>query len=396
MQNRREFIKTSSLVALSPALPTFLSQTALAAAESATDDGRILVVIQLDGGNDGINTVVPFQDEGYAEHREELRLPEKDLIKLNDDFAFHPRLRSASELFEDGRLSVVHGVGYPNPNRSHFESMAIWHAGSTEEEVRHVGNGWIGNAIGTRRVTQGPHAIHIGDESVPMALQGRRCTATTIANGADLQLRLDGVESVSRPPTSADPEDSLSEFLTKTVSDAYFSAKELASATQRDATARYPTSRLAQRLKLVSQIIKSGAAARAYYTLQSGYDTHAAQLNTHANLLGELSSSLKAFMDDLKESSLDDRVIVMAFSEFGRRVKENASFGTDHGTAGPVFLAGTKLSQRSYGEMPPLADLVGGDLQHTVDFRNIYAAVLTDWLGLGLPTSLQGFKDFTL
>ena len=396
MQNRRDFIKASALVSLSPALPTFLSKAALAATERKEDNGRILVVIQLDGGNDGINTVVPFNDEGYAEHRKELRLAAKDLIKLTDDYAFHPRLRSASELFEDGRLSVVHGVGYPNPNRSHFESMAIWHAGSTEKELRHIGNGWIGDAISMGQLTSGPHAIHVGHEALPVALQGRRCTATTISNSADLQLRLDLADPLAPMKGSATSNASLSDFLTKSVSDAYVSAKELASATPSEATARYPNSRLAMRLKLVGQMIKSGAAARVYYTLQSGYDTHAAQLASHANLLGELSSSLRAFMDDLKESRLDDRVVVMAFSEFGRRVKENASFGTDHGTAGPVFLAGTKLTQRSYGQLPQLTDLDGGDLRYTIDFRNVYSAMLSDWLGFGSPTSMKGFKSLQL
>ncbi len=396
MHNRRDFIKTSALVSLSPALPTFLFKAGLAATEPKADNGRILVVIQLDGGNDGINTVVPFKDEGYAQHRSDLRLPEKDLIKLTNDFAFHPRLRSASDLFQDGRLSVVHGVGYPNPNRSHFESMAIWHAGSTEQELRHVGNGWIGKAISMQQSTRGPHTIHVGDETLPIALRGRRCTATTISNAADLQLRLDLFDSAPHTKESVASNASLSDFLSKSVSDAYVSANELASATQSDATARYPNSKLAKRLKLVSQMIKSDAAARVYYTLQGGYDTHAAQLATHGNLLGELSSSLKAFMDDLKDSGLEDRVMVMAFSEFGRRVKENTSIGTDHGTAGPVFLAGTKLSQRSYGQLPRLDDLDDGDLKYNIDFRNIYSAVLSDWLGLRRPTSLEGFDALKL
>ena len=236
MQNRRDFIKTSALVSLSPALPTFLSKAA--AAEQNNDNGRILVVIQLDGGNDGINTVVPFKDDGYAEHRKDLRLPEKDLIKVTDEFAFHSRLRSASEMFEDGRLSIVHGVGYPNPNRSHFESMAIWHAGSIDQKLRHAGNGWIGEALRLRQLTTSPHAIHVGDETLPVALRGRRCTATTVSSSEDLTLRLDLANEVNNSKTSRTSYATLTDFLTKSVSDAYISAKELGSSTHHDTTIR--------------------------------------------------------------------------------------------------------------------------------------------------------------
>lgn len=385
MHNRRNFLRHSTLLSLAPTIPAFLANTVYA---SEKDNGRILVVIQLDGGNDGINTVVPFKDDGYAEHRKELRLPAKDLIKLTDDFAFHPRLRSASELFQDGRLSVVHGVGYPNPNRSHFESMGIWHAGSTDQEQRNLGHGWIGDAISLQAPSRGPHAIHVGDETVPVALRGRRCTATTISSPADLQLTL--AQLADRTPVGIG-NSPLRDFLTKSVSSAYVSARELSASTKADNTARYPDGLLGKRLKLVSQMINSNAAARVFYTSQGGYDTHAAQLPSHGNLLGELSSSLKAFMNDMQAAGQDDRILVVAFSEFGRRVKENNSLGTDHGTAGPVFLAGTQLAKRSYGQLPSLGDLDGGDLKHTTDFRDVYSAILTDWLQIPRPQTFEGF-----
>lgn len=400
MFNRRHFLRHSGVISLSPLLPTFLDKTIFATESPQADDGRILVVLQLDGGNDGINTVVPRKDEGYARHRRELRLPDHDLIRLTDEIALHPRLRSASELYEDGRLSIVHGVGYPNPNRSHFESMTIWQAGGIEERVRRAGNGWIGAAVNRQTGTDGPQAIHVGTETLPVALRGRRCNAMTISSAADVQLRSDAVaHDVSvhtdvgtdlNPPTNAD---SLHEFVTKSVSDAYRSARELAAATKADGAASYPDTPLAGRLKLVSQVIKSGAAARAYYVVQEGYDTHAAQLMTHAILLRDLSASLKAFMDDLRESKLDDRVLVMAFSEFGRRVSENDSQGTDHGTAGPVFLAGTKLAQPTFGQVPSLTDLEDGDLKFGIDFRDIYTAILAEWLTLDVPGTLQEFRS---
>ena len=387
MQSRRQFIRDAGVISLVPAIPSFLAK-AVMAGEQPTSDGRMLVVIQLDGGNDGINTVVPFKDEGYAKHRSKLRLPDDTLIKLGDDMAFHPRLRSASELFNDHRLSVVHGVGYPNPNRSHFESMGIWHAGTTDGEQRSLGNGWLGDAISLEPFSPGPHAFHIGDGTLPVALRGRRCTATSMNGAADLKLKLRDLE-VS--PQSNSNATQLKDFVTRSVNQAYVSARELADASKADSSARYPQSKLGQRLKLISQTIKAGAQAKVYYTSQSGYDTHAAQLNAHANLLGDLSISLKLFMDDLKQAGLEDRIAVLVFSEFGRRVAENASLGTDHGTAGPMFLLGTKLKQQLFGVMPSLSDLDAGDLKHTADFRDVYASVLTDWLGFKKPDVLANY-----
>lgn len=386
MQNRRQFLQHSALVSLTPAIPTFLANTAFGAPQR--HDGRILVVIQLDGGNDGINTVVPFRDEGYAKYRDKLRIPTKDSIKLTDDLAFHPRLRSAAELFEDNRLSIVSGVGYPNPNRSHFKSMGIWHAASVDKADRNLGDGWLGHAIGLEGVSQGPHAIHIGTDDLPLALRGRRCTATTVSNSADLQLTLKDLKVATPSTVTAD---SLADYVTKSVSEAFASAKELSEYTKEGNASPYPGSKLGQRLKLVGQLIKSDASARVYYTSHGGFDTHASQPGTHANLLGEFSSSLKAFMNDMRDIGIEDRVLVMAFSEFGRRVEENASLGTDHGTAGPMILAGTRLTRREYGKLPSLTDLENGDLKYTTDFRDIYAAVLTDWLGFKLPEPLADF-----
>lgn len=394
MQSRREFLRRSAFVSLSPVAPTFLTNVVSAGAEQV--NGRRLVVIQLDGGNDGINTVVPYRDDGYEKHRQELRLAENDLIKANDNFAFHPRLRGVAELFEAGKLSVVHGVGYPNPNRSHFESTAIWQSGSTVETERRVGHGWIGSAVDAT-TSSGPHAIHVGDETLPVALRGRRCTANTISNPADLRLRMPFPLSPRIEETRLQTEASLSpplnlkDFVTQCVTEAYASASELASTTRVDSAVNYPNSRLATRLKLISQMIKSGSAAQVYYTVQPGYDTHASQLPEHASLLSEFSRAVTAFMEDLKQSGLADCVTILAFSEFGRRVQENASGGTDHGTAGPVFLVGNQLLRSSIGEVSRLDDLHQGDLKYSIDFRSIYRSVLVDWLGLDCPAVLNGY-----
>jgi uncharacterized protein (DUF1501 family) len=380
-------------VALSPAVPGFLAQTARASIPDR--DARTLVVIQLDGGNDGINTVVPYSDEGYAANRRQLRLPADDLIKLTGDVGLHPRLKSASELVEDGRLAIVEGVGYPNPNRSHFESIAIWQSASLDEE-QHDGPGWLGQAVS--RVTaprpHGPDTIYVGTGELPMALHGRRCNSATIATADDLELKLTELES-GRPASSEAPELDLAGFVQRSVLAAYASARQLSSASSPSA-GPYPNSHLASQLKLISQLMKSGAAARVYYTAQSGYDTHAVQLPTHANLLGELSSSLKAFLDDLKVAGLDERVLVLAFSEFGRRVKENGSLGTDHGTAGPVFLAGPGVRAGLHGDMPSLTDLADGDLVHAIDFRRVYATILDEWLELPRPAAMAKFEPMAI
>ncbi|MFO0940682.1 MAG: DUF1501 domain-containing protein [Pirellulales bacterium] len=390
MLNRRKFIRSSAMISLAPVVPSFLASLAHAT-EMPQGDGRFLVVIQLDGGNDGINTVVPLADEGCKQHRHQLRLPDSELIKVNGDFALHARLRSICQLLEQDRLSIVHGVGYPNPNRSHFESMKFWHVGSNQQEQVEQGNGWIGDSFGTGPVRSGsPHAVHVGDESMPLALCGRRCISTTISNPADMRLRASTVVS----PETSSPSDAtgLNQFVTKVVTQAYTSSRQISELAKQDSSVRYPESRLAGRLKLISDMIKSDLGAQVYYTLQPGYDTHAGQLGSHGDLLGELSSSLNAFTDDLRQSGLEDRVLVLCFSEFGRRVAENDSLGTDHGTAGPVFLAGTRLANRSYGVLPSLTDLDDGDLKFHVDFRHIYGSILTEWLGLRLPSWLKGYR----
>lgn len=397
MLSRRQFIlRSSSLISLSPLVPSMFCQAVRAA--TAEPDGRVLVVIQLDGGNDGLNTVVPFADDGYAKARVKLRLETNKLHKLDDHIGLHPQMRSAKALFDDGRLAVVQGVGYPNPNRSHFRSMRIWQTASMDSES-HNSYGWIGQSLdgvsADNRSGEGS-AIYVGDDQTPVALWGRRSTATALSRSEDLSLQRDFSEamSASSPKDAVAPTgDSTQQFVTREVLSAYaeaeqFSRRELTA--KDDRITKYPDNGLAQRLSLVAKMLKSGSHARVFYASQSGYDTHASQIYTHANLLGELSSALKAFLDDLKAAKLDDRVLVLAFSEFGRRVKENDSQGTDHGAAGPVFLAGPGVKAGLHGKTPSLTDLDDGDMKSSVDFRSVYAAILDRWLNVNRPKSLSG------
>jgi uncharacterized protein (DUF1501 family) len=395
MFSRREFLRASlqgsTLVALAPTIPGFLAQTARAV--SPQRDGRILVVIQLDGGNDGINTVVPFADEGYAKYRQFLRLPTQQLIKVDKQVGLHPAMAEVGKLLESNRLAVVQGVGYPNPNRSHFESMAIWHTARFNPDERND-LGWIGRSLDEdKRPASGvPACVFVGGGQLPVALRGRRSVASALTRPEDFILA-PGATPL-RPKSETEAKMDLAAFVLRSALDAYATADRMADVVRakEDNGARYPSTELASQLRLMARLIKANVGTRVYYARQSGYDTHAAQLGPHANLLGELSGALRAFLDDLTAAKLADRIAVLAFSEFGRTVKENGSAGTDHGTAGPVFLAGTGVKPGLVGATPQLLDLdpKHGDLKMGIDFRRVYATVLEDWVGLPVQTALGG------
>jgi uncharacterized protein (DUF1501 family) len=389
MLSRRRFLQSSSLISLSPWLPCAFGRAAQAAAPAP--DGKVLVVVQLDGGNDGINTVVPYTDDAYGRVRETLRLETNRVHKLNDQVGLHPNMQTARELFDDGRLAIVQGVGYPNPDRSHFRSMRIWQT-ARFDDAEHNGYGWLGRALDAQRPiqTHGPGAIYVGEQETPVALWSRRSEALALARVEDLKLQ--GISPALSGEGSGTADSNTFQFVTKQMLSAFAAADEFArqelSANSAGAPS-YPNSKLASQLKLVSQLIKSGTQARVFYTMQSGYDTHSAQLFTHANLLREFSDAVKALLNDLQASK--------AFSEFGRRVKENDSQGTDHGTAGPVFLAGTPVRGGLVGAAPDLSDLDGGDLKMQADFRQVYATLLETWLGVPAQDVLTArFADLPL
>jgi uncharacterized protein (DUF1501 family) len=376
------------MVSLAPALPVFLARTARAAQPER--DGRVLVVLQLDGGNDGINTVVPFGDEAYAKYRRELRLPADKLLKVGDGIGLHPAMRPAADLLESGRLAIVQGVGYPNPDRSHFESMTIWQTARLGNPGRDV-PGWLGRALDAAGPSRKePAAVFVGTRSLPRALTARRATTASFSDASDLSLAIP-VPRGEIPRAEAGGDD-LQSYVRRTVTSAYATAAELESAAARgnDATARYPDSEVARQFGLVAQSIKAGSPARVYYVIQSGYDTHAVQLPAHSRLLREFTAALRTFFDDLSAAKQADRVVVMAFSEFGRRPTENGSLGTDHGTAGPVFLAGPSVKAGLVGATPSLGNLKDGDPAWSIDFRTVYATLLGPWLGLPADEVLGG------
>ncbi|MCA9050819.1 MAG: DUF1501 domain-containing protein [Planctomycetaceae bacterium] len=388
MPNRRRFLQTTSLLSLTPVLPAFLPRTAMAL--DAERDERILVVLQMSGGNDGLNTVIPYADESYSKYRSQLQIPTDDVIRLNDSLGLHPAMKAASELLDDGRLAIVNGVGYPNPDRSHFRSMAIWHSARLNSED-HNGHGWLGRAVDSTRATpsSSADAIFVGDGNIPAAIVGRRATPIALNNEKELMLAAE-----LATPKSSESSDDLTAFIQQTVATSFSAARQFNSSktteTQEDST--YPDTALGQKMKLMAKMIRLNTGTRIFYVEQPGYDTHSSQKFTHERLLRQFSTSLKAFLDDMKAGGFGDRVTVLAFSEFGRRVQENASAGTDHGTSGPVFVAGESVNAGLHGTYPLLADLEDGDLKSTTDFRTIYSALLTDWLRIDSLRSLG--KDF--
>jgi uncharacterized protein (DUF1501 family) len=382
MLTRRGFLQASSLCALAPTVPLFVARTARAAA--ADKDRRVLVVVQLDGGNDALNTVVPHADPNYEKLRPTLKLQKKNLVRVSDALGLHPSLRPLDKLLQAGQLAVVPGVGYPNPNRSHFQSMAIWHTARLGPEER-KGYGWVGRALDPL----GGTAYAVG-ATVPAALRGRRSAA--VALGRVEEVLLADPASAKQAVGPESPNDLLA-FVRRQAVDAHAAADKLARLAGGADGGRYPATGLGERLKLVARLLKTDLGARVFYTVQGGYDTHAAQSFAHANLLSELAGAVAAFFDDLKAAKLAERVALLTFSEFGRTIKENGSAGTDHGTAGAVFLSGPGVRGGAGGAMPSLTDLDRGEPKMTTDFRGVYAAVLEDWLGLASRDVLGGRFD---
>lgn len=423
---RRTFLQ-QGLVLTSAALtvPSFVQRSAYAMAAPAgsalsslpgVPEDRILVVVQLAGGNDGLNTVVPAFDPAYYKARPSMGIPEKSILKLDSKsgVGLHPQLTGMKELYDGGLLAVYQGVGYPNPNRSHFKSMDIWQTA----DLNGTGTGWLGRffdneccgkptdarsgAPGAGRPTPDPMAgIAIGREA-PLAMQGTYSKPIGFENPELFRWLGSGVDATLSEPykeivtagTLADAHpDSQAAFLTRTALDAQVSSEQIRKAVASKPLSPYPGNELARQLSMVSSMIKFGLKTRVYYVTLGGFDTHAGQggeNGRHAQLMGQLGSSLLAFYKDLKLQGNDGRVMTLTFSEFGRRVAQNASGGTDHGTAAPMFLAGPMVRPGVIGAHPSLTDLDAGDLKHTLDFRSVYAGVLEKWLKTDSKKVLDG------
>ncbi|MCA8952268.1 MAG: DUF1501 domain-containing protein [Planctomycetes bacterium] len=397
MHSRRDFLRNTCLLPFAPAFGACAANAARRDADAPrASHGRILVVVELNGGNDGVNTVVPHRDPGYEQLRSALRLPRTELFALDDELGLHPSLRGFKELFDAGQLAVVQGAGYPEPNLSHDTSMAIWHTARRDRAGR-TGTGWIGRVFDRDdpHTSSMPGAVLVGPHAPPAALRGRRFTAAAVPTIEEFLAAGDLAERMLPASDAGSP---LGRHLDRTIA----STRTTTAALRRvvdsaPASTAYPDGKLAHDLRLASSLIRAGFDASVYYAIQTGYDTHSLQLEPHARRLQELGDSLVAFFTDLRDARLDERVTVLVFSEFGRRAAENASRGTDHGTSGPVFLAGPGVRGGVFGRTPSLSDLVDDNLTMSVDFRRIYAAVLRDWLARDPVAVLgDGFEPLAL
>jgi len=367
----------------------------LLASAARTRAERILVVVELQGGNDGLNTVIPAADPLYRRQRPAIGVPQSEVLSIADGMSFHPALRGFAELLEVGQLAVVQQVGYPQPNRSHFESMDIWHTCQRKDQQRP--DGWLGRwAERVQGVGGDTRALHLGPEKLPFALMSRSVRVPSVRSLEEFRLRgaedtqfREAVQNLAAA-TRAEQDDLLSFVATSTTS-ALTASERLATAAKAAATdVAWPQSGLAERLRTVSQLIRSGLQTSVYYVTLGGFDTHAQQPDAHRGLLRQLSEAVRALLSELQSSGDLQRTTVMAFSEFGRRVGENASAGTDHGTAGPMFLAGGAVRAGLHGQRPDLANLQDGDLQFSTDFREVYATVLERWLKVDSSDILVG------
>jgi uncharacterized protein (DUF1501 family) len=399
--DRRDFLKTAlasaGVVAWGPGVPGFVRRTAAAAPPSHRAGGKdsVLVVVELTGGNDGLNTVVPFKDPEYAKLRPTLRLPEAQLKKVNDHLGLHPSLDGLAEVLQDNALCIVQGVGYPNPNQSHFRSMDIWQAASTAPALA---EGWLGKAL---KGLPGAPAFHLKSDSEdsPLALEGAPARVPSIKTLAEFQLQVAAASGADKTEQQAVIEGAartsgtggLLDFVARTAANTYASSKRLQDIGKNyDPKYPYPNTALAGRLKLCAQLIDAGLGARVFYVAHGNFDTHATQVPAHANLLGQFGGAVRAFYKDLKARGHADRVVLMTFSEFGRRARENGSKGTDHGAAAPLFLVGGRVKAGAVGDHPSLTKIPMGNLEHAIDFRQVYAAVLERWLGVPSKDVLGG------
>lgn len=370
------------LLAFSSVAPAFLTQSVLAGTPSPEKDRSILVLIQLAGGNDGLNTVIPFSDDRYYRLRPRLGIPAGKVHKLNDHLGLHPACKELHGLFHDGKLGIIENVGYPNPNRSHFRSMEIWETASDSED--YLTDGWIGRYFDNccpGAPAKDPVGINIGN-SLPDAF-----LSSSNPNVFSLE-----PNSRRRSPPSGDMADALKslsfpdggngDFLQHTLMDTLVTEKRiLQTLEQSKSLSTYPQTQLGTGLSKVAQLIAAGMETRVYFVSHGGFDTHANQADRHRTLLRELSQSMQAFQSDLEAHRLQDQVLTMTFSEFGRRPGENASGGTDHGTAAPLFVMGSRLNGSLHGEAPDLNVAKNRDLEFSTDFRSVYSTVIRDWFG---------------
>jgi uncharacterized protein (DUF1501 family) len=358
-----------------------------------------LVVIQLTGGNDTLNTVIPYNDGLYYDNRRTVAYKPESVLPISDELAFNPKMGSMKRLWDDGKMALINGIGYPSPNRSHFRSMDIWHTAEPDDIGK---EGWLGR---TARVLD-PNAENVltavnfgrglpralGVKGVPVASVGNLETYGLFPDLQDDMMRKIALDAFAKMYGGARGQDAVMDFLGQTGSDALKGADILRTAPGLySSNVEYAANPIADSLKSVAQVMFANLGTRIYYTIQGGYDTHSGEMATHAQLWDHLSGAVGDFWDDLVEHDRQDDTLIFIFSEFGRRVKDNGS-GTDHGSGGSAFLVGGQVIGGMYGEYPSLEPekQLEGDLQFNNDFRRTYATILDRWLHVGSEDIING------
>lgn len=393
--NRRKFVSSAApaVVSFGALAPRFLAHAAQRNVAEKTDE-RVLVVIQMSGGNDGLNTIVPHKHDVYRKSRPTLTVDSRDVLSIDDELGFHPALSGFAELLEASQLAVIQGVGYPNPNRSHFESMDIWHTARWSTELRT--EGWLGQCLNQFENQQAQiPALHLGHEKQPLALASRNQSVPSVASLDQFQLRLKErgdvaqLEQMVRAPRQGSG--SLLDFVQSNSATALQVSEQLKRISSgRKTNISFPETGLGRKMETISKLIQADLETRLYYVTLEGFDTHSQQEGAHAALLREVGDATRAFMREMDSIEKQNDVLVMSFSEFGRRVAENASAGTDHGTAAPLFLAGGRVNGGLIGAHPSLDDLEAGDVKFHTDFRQVYATLLQQWMSVKSTDILDG------
>jgi uncharacterized protein (DUF1501 family) len=376
---RKEFLQIGSLATASFMLPKFLK--AFEKPTMVPAGNKVVVVIQFSGGNDGLNTVIPVRNDIYYKERPKLGITKDKALIVTDEVGLNPALEAFKGLYDDGSLSILNSVGYPNPDRSHFRSMDIWHSASASNE--YVNTGWLGRYLdaqckGCDKPTQ---AMEL-DDVLSLALKGEQSKGLAFKDPQKLYNTSNGKYFKDINANHQKGEETI-DYLYKTMSETISSADYIYQQSKAHPTNEvYPATNLGKDLKTIASLIFSDINTKVYYVSLGSFDTHVNQEGQQKRLFTELNDAVKAFTNDLKKNNRFNDVLMMTFSEFGRRVTQNASGGTDHGTANNMFFISGGLKQKGVlNAMPDLADLNEGDLKHKVDFKNVYATVLNKWLG---------------
>ena len=389
---RRNFLKTGSLASASLFLPQFLK--ALEPGNFMPSNRKILVIIQLSGGNDGLNTVIPIRNDIYYKNRPRLAVNSDQSLKINDETGLHPELKILRELHDNGELAILNSVGYPNPDRSHFRSMDIWHTGSNSNE--YLNSGWLGRFLDAQCCgSQSAIGALEMDDVLTLALKGEQVKGLALKDPARL-FNTSNNQLYRELAGFSHDEVNASSYLYKTMAETLQCAATVFKESKSSASKGvYPNSELAKGLKHIASLIFSEINTQVYYISLGSFDTHVNQSAQQSRLFRELNDALSAFIKDLKSENRFGDVLISTFSEFGRRVAQNASGGTDHGTANNMFLIGGGLKRQ--GLLNPLSDLTDlneGDLQFEVDFKRVYATLLKKWMGADDSKILHGSFEY--